>query len=178
MGFALVQWRKFKAFEIYLPITTAIILEVTTLILFSAMHKNENHQVHNLLGAKLDQVLFDLNYHINNQIRSLDHFAKRWEDNQGMQYDNWQKDAENYTKDFKVYQAIQWIDKDLIIRWSQPLIGNEVVIGKSSAFDEKRLSALQKAIELDQIMITEPINLMQGGKGFLVYCPSLYSRNF
>ncbi|MDO6441612.1 EAL domain-containing protein [Marinobacter sp. 2_MG-2023] len=83
----------------------------------------------------------------------------------------WREDARNYLNDFRIYQAIEWIDRDFIIRWLEPLASNEGVVGFNSAFNQQRRSALEAAIRTGNYDISGVIELRQGGKGIVIYAP-------
>lgn len=83
----------------------------------------------------------------------------------------WREDARHYLRDFRIYQAIEWIDADFIIRWLEPLATNESVRGYNAAFDKQRRAALEAAKSSGNYDITGVINLRQGGKGIVIYAP-------
>ncbi|MGO1657405.1 MAG: bifunctional diguanylate cyclase/phosphodiesterase [Marinobacter sp.] len=83
----------------------------------------------------------------------------------------WRKDARNYLKDFRIYQAIEWVDADFTIRWLTPLATNENVLGQNAAFDKQRRTALEAAKSAGNYDISGVIDLLQGGKGFVIYSP-------
>ena len=69
--------------------------------------------------------------------------AKRLEADPAKTKQEWRRDARNYLDDFGVYQAIEWIDSDFIIRWLEPITDNEEVIGYNVASNEERRQALE-----------------------------------
>ncbi|XAF53825.1 EAL domain-containing protein [Marinobacter alkaliphilus] len=83
----------------------------------------------------------------------------------------WRVDARNYLEDFGVYQAIEWIDSNYIIRWLEPLVGNEDVVGYNVAFNDQRREALDKAAATGDYDLSGIIDLRQGGKGMVIYYP-------
>ncbi|MFT7337495.1 MAG: diguanylate cyclase (GGDEF)-like protein [Marinobacter maritimus] len=83
----------------------------------------------------------------------------------------WREDALNHLEDFRIYQAIEWIDRDFIIRWLVPAAGNENVLGFNAAFDQKRLMALEAAKQSGNYDVSGVIELRQGGKGVVIYAP-------
>lgn len=83
----------------------------------------------------------------------------------------WRKDARNYLEDFRIYQAIEWIDADFTIRWLTPLAPNENVLGYNVAFDKQRRSALEAAKRSGNYDTSGVIDLRQGGKGLVIYSP-------
>eukprot|EP00003_Mantamonas_plastica_P029041 TRINITY_DN6819_c0_g1_i1.p1 TRINITY_DN6819_c0_g1~~TRINITY_DN6819_c0_g1_i1.p1 ORF type:complete len:697 (+),score=83.67 TRINITY_DN6819_c0_g1_i1:6772-8862(+) len=84
----------------------------------------------------------------------------------------WRRDARHYLEDFGVYQAIEWVDRDFVIRWLEPLShDNENVIGFNVAFSEQRRQALEQARASGTYDISGVIDLKQGGKGLVIYAP-------
>ncbi|MDD9892575.1 MAG: sensor domain-containing diguanylate cyclase, partial [Gammaproteobacteria bacterium] len=65
---------------------------------------------------------------------------------------------------------------ELPVRWNEPFAGNDVALGIQSAIDPRRLAALERSRVERVPTMTSAINLLQGGKGFLLYVP-LYKRN-
>ncbi|MCP4066281.1 MAG: sensor domain-containing diguanylate cyclase, partial [Gammaproteobacteria bacterium] len=97
--------------------------------------------------------------------------AKRLEADPAKTEQEWRQDARNYLDDFGVYQAIEWIDSDFIIRWLEPITDNEDVIGYNVAFNEERRQALERAKQSGSWDLSGVINLRQGGKGMVIYAP-------
>lgn len=85
----------------------------------------------------------------------------------------WRHDARNYLTDYGVYQAIEWIDRDFIVRWVEPIDGNQDVVGYNVAFSDSRLSALIAARETGRLDVSGVIELKQGGSGLVIYVPIL-----
>mgnify|MGYP000368555593 CR=1 FL=1 len=68
-------------------------------------------------------------------------------------------------------QAVQWLDPQGIVRWCVPEKGNEAILGQPGAFDTPRRLALEQARQSNSLIISETIELKQGGLGFLMYLP-------
>jgi PAS domain S-box-containing protein len=72
---------------------------------------------------------------------------------------------------FPDFQAINWVNGDGIITWVTPLEGNEAAVN----LDLNKLAlpsrTLAKARESWKTHITPPIELAQGGRGFVAYVP-------
>ncbi|XKH02098.1 EAL domain-containing protein [Marinobacter nauticus] len=83
----------------------------------------------------------------------------------------WHADARHYLDDFGVYQALEWIDRDFVIRWLEPLAGNQDVTGFNVAFNPERRQALERSIRTGNYDLSGIIELRQGGKGMVVYHP-------
>ena len=102
---------------------------------------------------------------------SVQRIASRWENAKGTTEDLWRKDAAIYHQDFGCLQALEWIDRDTVIRWIEPLAGNERALGLRLSDEPVRRAALERSQAEHQSMFTSIITLKQGGLGFLMYSP-------
>ena len=68
-------------------------------------------------------------------------------------------------------QALEWIDRDTVIRWIEPLAGNESALGLRLSDEPVRRVALERSQAEHQSIFTSIIKLKQGGRGFLMYSP-------
>ena len=72
---------------------------------------------------------------------------------------------------FRDIQAINWVDADGIIRWVNPVAGNEQALGIDLRKRPAPNAALEAAERTGAMQMTAPVNLAQGGRGFVVYIP-------
>lgn len=102
---------------------------------------------------------------------AINRMAARLEADADMTEATWRADARAYLRDFGTFQAIEWIDRNFVIRWLEPYVGNEEVIGYNVAFSEQRRQALESARRDGHYDISGVIDLKQGGKGMVIYAP-------
>ncbi len=76
-------------------------------------------------AARINQLLIQQD--IDNRLSALDRLAQRWTATGGTARPAWEADAARYVADMPGFQAIEWADATLQIRWIVPLDGNEVV---------------------------------------------------
>jgi signal transduction histidine kinase/CheY-like chemotaxis protein len=91
---------------------------------------------------------------------------------------NWETDALGYYNDYDNFQALSWVDQDFYVRWIVPLKGNEKAVNLYLAFEERRKKSLIAAKNKKGMTVTGAIDLVQGGKGFLVYLPLYENEKF
>ncbi len=72
---------------------------------------------------------------------------------------------------FPDIQAINWIDADGVIQWVNPVKGNEGAVGLNVRQHPVARSTLVDAEHLMELQVTPPIDLAQGGRGFVIYLP-------
>ncbi len=72
---------------------------------------------------------------------------------------------------FKDIQAINWIGADGVIKWVNPTKGNEGALGLNVREHPVAGPALRAAERTREFQVTPPVDLAQGGRGFVVYLP-------
>jgi diguanylate cyclase (GGDEF)-like protein/PAS domain S-box-containing protein len=129
-----------------------------------------------------DQAATNLQNHLESRIRenarALMRMADRIRVGSEANQTYWQADAKNYVHDVNEYRAVEWIDKDLRIQWIEPIKGNEKKLGLSINFNEKRKVAIHRARDLREIAMSQTVDLVQGGQGFLIYAPVFRGDKF
>ena len=101
------------------------------------------------------------------RLSALERMALHWERGGSISQPLWETDAMDYYHDLPGFQAIEYADADGRIRWVVPKTGNEQAINLDLNSEPVRREALQEARAGRGIVISEPIDLVQGGKGFL-----------
>jgi diguanylate cyclase (GGDEF)-like protein/PAS domain S-box-containing protein len=109
---------------------------------------------------------------------ALSRFGGRWVYKEGLSKDDFLHEAAAYYKDLPGFQALEWVDKEYYVRWVVPLAGNEQAVDLDLGFEENRWLALEQAKNGRSPVMSNSIDLVQGGKGFLVYFPLFVKNNF
>ena len=60
---------------------------------------------------------------------------------------------------------------DLVIRYMFPVTGNEAAIGLDYRKNPAQFDAVKKAIDVGELVLAGPVNLVQGGQGFIARIP-------
>jgi hypothetical protein len=97
--------------------------------------------------------------------------ADRLHNNSGITEAQWRSDTRNHLQDFKIYQAIEWIDGDFYIRWIEPADDWPELAGYNVAFNAERRQALEHLARTGDYDVSGVISLYQGGKGIVAYAP-------
>jgi len=114
-----------------------------------------------------DQIEADLR----SRLPPLQCMSREWEIHGGMTEEQFTEEARTYLSDAPGFQALGWVDKNFFVQWIEPLEGNEHAVNLNLAFEETRQAALRKARDDHAPTVTAPIDLVQGGKGFLTFFP-------
>ncbi|WP_319468446.1 diguanylate cyclase domain-containing protein [uncultured Pseudodesulfovibrio sp.] len=120
----------------------------------------------------------DIQIDLHSRIPALQRIVERWEFRGGTPREEFVRDALAYQNDLPGFQAIEWVDRDYFSRWVVPLFGNEQAVNLDLGFEENRRRALEKAKVGRIPVMSKPVDLVQGGKGFLVYFPIYVQGDF
>lgn len=70
---------------------------------------------------------------------------------------------------FSDFQAINWVNLDRRIEWITPVEGNEKALGLDVGKIDVAREAIEQTMVTRQIVVTPPLTLAQGGRGFVGY---------
>jgi len=149
-----------------------LIAVIFVLALWQALNAIESKSITKNINAQLD--LFRINFEktMEMHVRSLKRMGYRWESQNGMTRQEWEADAEHYSKDIPILKAIEWVDSNLVVRWIVPLQGNEHLLNLDLSFDPKRKEALLIAREQKKVNISQKLDLVdEKGHDFYIVVP-------
>lgn len=135
------------------------------------MIRQDSHQIRINLANEAVAMVDHLEREFSIHAQAINRMAARLQAEPKTTEAAWRADARHYLNDFGVYQAIEWIDRDFVIRWLEPISGNQSVVGYNVAFSDRRRQALETARTTGQYDISGIIDLKQGGKGMVIYAP-------
>lgn len=118
-----------------------------------------------------EAVLSEVEGHVLDQLGALERLAANWERRGGLHRAEFEAEAGALARDFSFIQAIEWVDPGFYVRWVVPLAGNEEAQGLALTFEARRRRALEESRNGRVTTLSRPIDLVQGGLGFIVYVP-------
>lgn len=133
--------------------------------------QQDTHQIQNHLDTEAEIMASNFQREFNILLMALRRNADRMHHSTGITEAQWRDDARNHLRDFKVYQAIEWIDHNFFIRWIEPANTWPELVGYNVAFDTERRQALERAALSGHYDVSGVIPLYQGGKGIVAYAP-------
>lgn len=154
-----------------LPALVLLLFLITAIALKQGSDQQQQQQLQSALATEADAMSRELQTRFRAHIDAIDRMASRQAAAAIMEERLWREDARHYLHDFDVYQAIEWIDRNFIIRWLEPVDGNLAAIGFNVAFSEARRTALENAATEGVMDTTGIIELEQGGTGLVIYAP-------
>ncbi len=161
----------YEGYPDWLPIPISCAVLMLTVVTWQAMKVRERVQIERNVQARLQFVSNSLRSGMDERILALKRMAARLEHDRGMKEDYWVSDASQYVAHYAGYLALEWVDRDLVVRWVAPLKGNESVRGLDIKLNPKRKKTFEDARASGVPALTTPVNLAQGGEGYLICVP-------
>ncbi|HEY9832340.1 MAG TPA: PAS domain-containing protein [Stenomitos sp.] len=161
-----------------LPLLIWMGIMILTIVLWQGLLTHEQDEVRQLLHAKTVTIQNVITTQVENRIQGLVRMAHRWEIRGGIPQREWEADAQAYMKDYRGFQAIEWVDSSFRVRWIVPLAGNQAAQNFYLGLEPRRLQALETARDRQEVTLTHAVDLIQGGKGFLSYIPTFNHQAF
>jgi len=162
----------------FFPLLVFFCLSILMTSLYISLINSEQANTYKMVSAEATKSFSVIEIDTQKRIQSLKRIVTRWQARGGTPRQEFEIDAKAYIDDSPGYQAIEWVDNSFHVRWIVPFIGNEKAQDLNLGFEKNRRMALEKAKENKLPTITSPINLVQGGKGFLVYNPIFIGKTF
>ncbi|MDE3245807.1 MAG: CHASE domain-containing protein, partial [Acidobacteriota bacterium] len=161
----------FEGYPEWLPIPISCTVLLLTLVTWQALGVWEHVQIQRNVQARLQFVAYSLQSGMDERVLALRRMATRLELGRGMAEENWVSDASQYVAHYAGYQALEWVDRDLVVRWVAPRRGNESALGLDIKQSAKRRRTFEAARAKGSPTLTTPLTLVQGGEGFLICIP-------
>lgn len=160
------------------PVITALVTLLAFAFIWNDIHQHEQELFNSRIKKEADSVSDIITFDLNKRVQAVQRLADRWQLQGGTPKNEFYADAGNYIKDDPGYQAIDWVDRDLYVRWIIPLAGNEAAQDLNLGVEERRAQALELAKQKDAPTLSKPIRLVQGGTGLIVYFPLFIEQQF
>lgn len=161
-----------------LAIFSGTLMALFLLTIWQSERQKEVRLINKTLVEETNFLETHLQNSVTSRLTALQRMAQRWTARNGTPFVEWQLDAKHYVYDQPGLQAVEWVDKEYFVRWIEPIKGNEAAVNLNLMFEGSRKEMLLKSKELDQIVISEPIQLVQTGKGFLASSPVYVHNKF
>lgn len=164
--------------NVWIPLAVGIVLSVMVGVMWTSFDRQREDHLRELVKFEAELYASFIDADIRARLPSLQRLVDRWVLRDRIPKDEFVADAKAYIKDLPGFQALEWVDSSFHVRWIIPLKGNEQAQNLNLAFEKKRRVALEAARDKRIQTMTSPIDLVQGGKGFLIYFPIYVGNRF
>ncbi|MFZ0635171.1 MAG: response regulator [Candidatus Acidiferrales bacterium] len=169
-----VPWRIID--RLLLPIICFLSSFVLILTFYQLLLGHRRAEIRAVTDDQASFVKSKLESELRAQILPLERLAGEW---QMLGSDPEKKSAaELMMSGYPAYQAVEWVDPTLHVRWVTPSSGNEKDLGVDLSVDATQQAAFQAAEKNRDVIVTRPVNLLQGGRGLLVCVPVYTPQEF
>ncbi|MBT5013066.1 MAG: PAS domain S-box protein [Rhodospirillaceae bacterium] len=164
--------------RIWVPVVVATILLVLVAGMWTSLDRQRDENLHDLIDAEAQRYALLIESDMRSWLPALGRVVDRWQLRKGTPEVEFLADVRVYIEDLPGFQALEWVDSSYHVCWVMPLKGNKQAVDLNLGFEEKRRVALEVAKNSKTPTMSSPIDLVQGGKGFLVYFPIFVDDKF
>lgn len=156
----------------WLPVPFAVGVLMGTLVVWQSLVTQQRVQLESILRGQSEAFRQEVEADFNTRFLAMVRMARRWEVAERVPTQaEWESDANLYVLHQPGYQAIEWVDAAMKVRWVIPQAGNEAVMGRDFSSDALRRQPYDLARESGQPQVGPVIDLAQGGRGFVACFP-------
>jgi len=161
-----------------LPFLVGTVLCALVLVLWQTLKTQERRNLRNKVEVEANSLADQIHADLRNRLPALRRMAMAWGRLHGISKEEFEAETSSYVSDVPGFQAVGWVDANYFMRWIVPRESNENALNLNLAFEENRRLAMEKAQKSRTPAITSPIDLVQGGKGFLAFFPIFEDEKF
>lgn len=182
VGFTAYVWHKNRVetsgITKWPPVIVVTAIVVITLLLWQALLDRERDNIAQILDLKALTIKKALVADVQYRFFSLERLAKRMQMSEDITKERWEREARLYFKEDVGYQAIEWVDSNLFVRWVVPHVGNELDQDFNLTQDSARYAAVKAAQRVGDISTTHFTKLRQGVLGMSMVAPVFRGNEF
>ncbi|MGK7877794.1 MAG: histidine kinase dimerization/phosphoacceptor domain -containing protein [Xenococcaceae cyanobacterium] len=161
-----------------LPVLVGVAVLTITLLLWQELKAEEEAHIRDKVELVASSFKIELAEQIEERILALVQMTKHWSNYGKPLQQKWEASANLLVEDFGGYKAIAWMDPQGQVRSVVPPLGNEATQNLKLALKQWQPTAPEVILNRQEVVVTHPINLVQGGNCFLVYVPIFGEEQF
>jgi PAS domain S-box-containing protein len=164
-------FRRLSKHVLIVPAIVAGIMICGVIVVWQYVRTDQEYRLLLDTRSNLDHFAARLESHITTRMQVGQHLRREWE--QGHILDSTDFIAEAYSAHhlFGDFQAINWVDKDGVVKWVTPFEGNQSAIGLRLREHPDVHAIFAAAERTGESQTSQPIILRQNGGGFVSYIP-------
>ncbi len=155
----------------WLPFALGGLLLALSVAQYAGLQSQEKTNLAAKSKTECDFLASRVDADLRSRLPVLSRIARSWELRGGMSIEEFSVEARSYLADVPGFQALELVGPDSVVRAVVPLEGNEKALGLDLSFEKSRRDAMARARDSRSATMTPPVELVQGGKGFVVFFP-------
>src|SRR5262249_552266 len=164
--------------SIWMPFAVGFLTVGASVVLWQRLLHQERAEIRRMTGSQALFVKNKTEAELKARILPLNHLARRWEVRGEPPELEGESDAALVMSGYRGYQAIEWVDENLRVRWVAPRAGNKLDLNADLGVLPAVRATFGAAEDTHRILATHPIELRQGGRGFLIWVPIYPAQKF
>lgn len=154
-----------------------LFLCMMVILFWKALNDYEMSNLQSKLRIELEVFSKQFDSDLQNTFLSLQRMSKTFEFHHDVSEHEFMINAQSYLSYLPGVKSIIWTDSLSIVKWIAGLENTSALVNKELSLDIKIKNAYEKARALRTLTISEPVELLQGGIGFLVISPVFIDRH-
>ena len=155
----------------WLPLPVFFMLLVMASTFAQAAENEHRRDLAVSIATQGDSIAHNTELYLGGLFRAVDRMDGRWEMRHGTPEAEWEADATEYLKAYPVLYALSWANKDQRLQGLVSLKPLKKMKNFYIAFEPNRRDAIARAMQTQEPQLTDAIQLVQGGRGFIGYNP-------
>jgi len=164
--------------RLLLPAIVGLASFAAVLILWQRLVTQQRAKVQDVTSSEISFVKNKIESELQSRILLLEQLGRRWQVLGEPDNVDWSSDTALAMSGSEGFQAIEWVDPALNVRYVAPLTENKAEMGSNFQSDVRRRVVLQAIAEQGVTMVSRSVELKTGGRGFLVCVPIVSGKQF
>ena len=148
-----------------------LVLSSASVLLWRQIESVQQQRVDERVGYQARSLARQLESTLHLEVASLERIARLWNSLGRLPRASWDEEVERALRGFPAYQSIQWVGPDLHMRWLLPVAGNEAALNFRLYPEHPNYPLAMEARENGEQRFSNSFDLVQGGRGFVLYTP-------
>lgn len=148
-----------------------LVLSGASVLLWRQIEAVQQQRVDERIGYQARSLARQLESTLHLEVASLERIARLWNSLGRLPHASWGEEVERVLQGFPAYQSIQWVGDDLRMRWLLPVAGNEAALNFRLYPEHPNYPLAMEARESGEQRFSNSFDLVQGGRGFVLYTP-------
>lgn len=154
-----------------------MVLSSASVLLWRQLENDQQQRLEERLGYQARSLARQLDSTLHLEVASLERIARLWSSLGRLPRATWEDEAQRALRGFPGYQSIQWLGDDLRMRWLLPLAGNEAAQSFRLTPEHPNYALAMQARASGEQRLSNSFDLVQGGRGFILYTPLYREEN-
>lgn len=155
----------------WLPLLAVGLAVLATVVLWRALASQDQTQIERMVEMKTGAIRARLDHGMEARVLALQRMARRWALRGQPPRAEWEEDAQQYTKHYRGYRGIAWVQPSFRLGWLVNTAGRDTAPILHTVFAEAGRQAAQAARTRQEAVFAAPAELPEGSASFLAYVP-------